>query len=652
MKPLDRLGKFFLVACALLFLVGIVFRLNGSSVFTWNGILRDPSSANGLLLGAPEEVRSDEWLVWTPAAMWQYEHNFPAENPSLGAGKAPFLYSLPVKHYTACFRPQLYGFFLFSFERGYAWYWNVKVFGLLASAFLLFWTLTRNSLLSLFGALWLFFSNYTQWWFSCPPMLPDMLSSWSLAMVAAISLLETRRWLVRLCATVGLVVAAVNFSLCLYPPFQLPLAYLWLLVFGAYALFRRVGEPQQMNWQSALCFAAALTAIASVLNPFFSECRPTFEMLSATAYPGRRRSHGGELSWLQLFSGVMNFFNSEAAYPDKFKQPNEAANFLPLWLPVLAVTARDLLHNPRKHAIAIASLGAILGFSFYALCPLPDWFCRATLLSYCTEVRALLVIGVANVIFVVTMLPAIKQSLAQTARRPSLIVGATVVGLTVAYLLAAEPTSPKFLVWPRMLTFIALNGAIVILLLTSRIRMFAVAVVALLGASNALVNPIMSGLDPLLNSRPLLVVRQLIQQRPTAAWAAYGSNPHSELLMAAGATVVSGVKTVPDLDFYKPADPEGQNVSAYNRYSFANFLFRRDRVTAGIRYLGFPAHLVSMHPLHAALRARNVQYFLFTQPFSNPEMEGIQLVRAMPEHSIWIYSVLPQPPLVLAQADS
>ena len=92
------------------------------------------------------------------------------------------LYSLPVRHYTMVFRPQLYGFFLFNLEWAYAWYWNMKVFGLLVSMFLLLRVLTRNTGLALFGSLWLFFSSYVQWWFSCPPMLPEMLSSWALTM--------------------------------------------------------------------------------------------------------------------------------------------------------------------------------------------------------------------------------------------------------------------------------------------------------------------------------------------------------------------------------------------------------------------------------------------------------------------------------------
>lgn len=63
MKPLDSLGKSFLLLCGVLFIAGVGFRLNGSSSFVWKELLRDTSSSGGLLLSTPQPVRSDEWLI-------------------------------------------------------------------------------------------------------------------------------------------------------------------------------------------------------------------------------------------------------------------------------------------------------------------------------------------------------------------------------------------------------------------------------------------------------------------------------------------------------------------------------------------------------------------------------------------------------------
>jgi hypothetical protein len=649
MKSLDSTARRFLLVCGLVFLVAFAFRLNGSSIFIWRGFLNDKQNPGGLVAGAPESVRSDEWLVWTPAAIAQANRGFPTENPSLGAGRAPFLYSLPVRHYTMVFRPQLYGFFLFNLEWGYAWYWNVKIFGLLVSMFLLLRVLTRNSGLALFGSLWLFFSNYVQWWLSCPPMLPEMLSSWALAIVAALFLIEPRPGLQRLGASLVLLISAVNFVLCLYPPFQIPLAYLGLALVITSVLARGNLKSIRANRAGILCLAATLVVAAAVLVPFFVELRPTLNLLSTTSYPGQRRSHGGALSWMQLFSGLMNFFNTEQAFPEKLDQANGAANFFPLWIPVLACTARALFKEPRKHAIGIATLVVLVVLSVYALCPLPGWLCKATLLSFCTEERLLLTIGVANVFFVILIWPILRQQIAGMSARHFLVVVGAWACLICLYLWGAEPSNPVFLVPWRILMFFGLAVSLVILLLKTPLKFFAPTFIALLVLSNGLVNPVMSGLRPIVNATPARTIQNLIREHPTAAWAAYESNQHSEFLMAMGADVVSGVKTVPDLEFCRQLDPEGRFLSVYNRYSFAFFVFHPKMDEINIRSGGFPVHLVRIHPRNPVLRARNVRYFLFPKPLADPQHEGISLVQGFPENHIWIYDAMPERDVLTAR---
>jgi hypothetical protein len=642
MTSLDSTAKRFLLVCGLLFIAAFAFRLNGSSTLIWQELLNDHRNPGGLVVGRPESVRSDEWLVWTPAAIAQSNRGFPTENPALGAGRAPFLYSLPVRHYTMVFRPQLYGFFLFNLEWAYAWYWNVKVFGLLVSMFLLLRVLTRKTGLALFGSLWLFFSSYVQWWFSCPPMLPELLSSWALAIVAVLFLIEPRSALQRLGASLVLLISSINFVLCLYPPFQIPLAYLGLALVGTSVFARANVRSIWTNRAGILCLGATVVVAALTLVPFFLELRPTLALLSTTSYPGQRRSHGGELGWMQFFSGLMNFFNSEQAFPEKFDQVNGAANFFPLWIPVLICTARALFKEPRKHAGAIAILALLVGLGIYALCPLPPWFCRITFLSFCTEERLLLTIGLANVLFVILAWPVLRGQIAVMSTRHFLAVVGLWACLICLYLWGAEPSNPVFLVPWRILMFFGLAVGLVIMLLKTPGKVFAATFIGLLALGNGLVNPVMSGLRPLVNATPAVAIQNLIRADPTAAWAAYENNHNSEFLMAMGADVVSGVKTVPDLEFCRQLDPEGRFLSVYNRYSFAFFAFHPKLDSIDIRSGGFPFHLVRIHPRNPVLRARNVRYFLFSKPFADPQIEGMKLVQGFPENRLWIYDAMPE----------
>src|SRR5438067_12356643 len=221
------------IGSALLFCLAVGLKLSGSSVGMWRNLLAEPGIARGLILFSPKHLRGEEWGIWTPAMLSQARQNppFPIENPSLGAGRAPLLMSVPVAYYTTLFRPQLWGFFVLDFERGFSFYWCTKAFGLLAAVA---WALrqigVRSYLLAIFGAVWVLFSSYVQWWFSSPAMLPDMLASWFVCLGCAVTFLKDRNPRKTVIGLLCFIFFGINFVLCLYPPYQIPLALLFFAV--------------------------------------------------------------------------------------------------------------------------------------------------------------------------------------------------------------------------------------------------------------------------------------------------------------------------------------------------------------------------------------------------------------------------------------
>jgi hypothetical protein len=187
------LGRIYLLLLGVAFAGLTALGIHGSSVSMWSIVFQEEKTTEALLYSQPRKLRSDEWLVCTPSILAQARHQppFPIENPILGAGRSPMLMNLPTKHYSTIFRPQLWGYFLFDVEHGFAWNWNAKIFGLTAAMFLLIRRLTGGSFwLAFFGSIWVYASSYTQWWFSCPPMLPEMLASWALAIWCTIRLFD------------------------------------------------------------------------------------------------------------------------------------------------------------------------------------------------------------------------------------------------------------------------------------------------------------------------------------------------------------------------------------------------------------------------------------------------------------------------------
>ena len=212
-----------------LFCICVSLKLNGSSVGMWSVLLQEHSRPRGLLFSTPKLLRIDEWGIWTPAMLSQARQvpPFPIENPNLGAGRAPLIMNVPVAYYTTFFRPQLWGFFLFDFERGFSFYWCCKVFGLLlATGWCLRVIGLRSRALVLIGTMWIFLSSFTQWWFSSPAMLPELVASWAVCVGCAAQFFKAAIWWRKVCAFFVFVFFGINFVLCLYPPFQIPLCWL------------------------------------------------------------------------------------------------------------------------------------------------------------------------------------------------------------------------------------------------------------------------------------------------------------------------------------------------------------------------------------------------------------------------------------------
>jgi len=415
----DTHARRFLLLLLAGFLLLTALNINGSSVGLWSGILDESKTGSALLFSQPREMRSDEWLVWTPSLLAQANHEpaFPVENPALGAGRSPMLMNLPTRHYSTFFRPQLWGYFLFDIEHGYAWNWNAKIFGLLAAMFLLIRKLSDGSFWpALLGTAWIFCSSYMQWAFSCPPMLPEMLASWAFALWSVMKLCDAPPWKPAAALTAGLIVAAVNFALSMYPPYQIPVAYLGVAILAGWFWKRRAALPAGARWFPEprwLLLAAA--GVALIVVPFFVQMLPTLHLVAHTSYPGARRATGGSLGAINLFFGLTEPFISARAYPEHCGSVSAASNFFPIW-PAAAGWMATLLGKEKNVRLRLLwpLLVCLLAFALFAICPLPPIVGRLTLLSFSTEERLILPIGIGGILLSVLAL----REMEPAPRRP------------------------------------------------------------------------------------------------------------------------------------------------------------------------------------------------------------------------------------------
>ncbi len=619
----------------------VALKLNGSSIGLWQHVLREPEPVRGLLLSTPKKIRSDEWVVWTPSILSQARQTppFPIENSNLGYGRAPLLMSIPVAYYTTFFRPQLWGFFLFDFERGFSFYWCAKVFGLLlASAWLLRQIGIRNRGIILFGVVWIFFSSFVQWWFSSPAMLPEMVASWSVCLGCVIVFWEeTKPWRLAL-AAVGFVFFGINFVLCLYLPFQIPLLFLGCALLGGLWLERRKSDAPFRTWRGWVLCALSIAALLLVLMPFWIEIWPTLRVVAQTEYPGRRHNTGGGYALWQLFSGPIGFFESEDKVPPDFPNICEASNFYPFWLlALIGIAAGKVKGQVSIPPVTVTLTAVIVGLSVYCVVRLPEWVLQVTLLAQVHEARALLTIGLAGILLVCVFLDRYRQP----------VFGkywawgggfAAALALTALFHAIDARNSAFFSDRSHFAVLVLVNVVLVTMFFWERVRPWLPpAFAVLLVCSNALINPVMRGLGPLTESAAFMEVQKIHAADPEAKWITFGDYVTAQLVKATGAPVLNGTKIVPDLPLLRQLDPSRRYESVYNRYAW---------IICGIKV--FPeevsfdllqAEFYTMHlpPGLPLLRDANYRYYVLPALWRDASFHDFSLVVSAPAGNFHVY---------------
>src|SRR5207249_279869 len=143
----------------------------------------------------------------------------------------------------------------------------------------------RSYLLAIFGAIWVLFSSYVQWWFSSPGMLPEMITTWAICLGCSVCFFKDRHHGKLGLALAGFIFCGTNFVLCLYPPYQIPLTLLMLAILIGVWLENSDKQDSKSTIRALLLIGTGLLAIAIMLIPYWIDVRGTLETVAHTVYP-------------------------------------------------------------------------------------------------------------------------------------------------------------------------------------------------------------------------------------------------------------------------------------------------------------------------------------------------------------------------------
>ena len=100
-----------------------------------------------------------------------------------------------------------------------------------------------------------------------------------------------------------------GFVMFIYPPWQVSLGYLFLLIFaGLFIRDKLYGSFKPLYRYRLLALLGAVALSGALIGAYLKVCLPDMKIMSATVYPGQRVSLGGDTSFALLFEGLYNLW--------------------------------------------------------------------------------------------------------------------------------------------------------------------------------------------------------------------------------------------------------------------------------------------------------------------------------------------------------
>lgn len=611
----DRKTKLTIGILLLAYLILSSLKIHTSNIANWDNLFGIQKSES-VIAGKPRFIRMDEWMINSTGVIGQYEAGLPIQNPSMGGGNAPVVWNLPVKDYSTIFRPIYWSFFIMDIEHAFAFAWNFQVFVFLISNFLLFLLITRNKFwLSLVGTAFIFLSGGIQWW---SYFISNHMIYLNGMFISFVYLLYGRNKPTLIFSSLILLFSIYGFVFNLYPPFQVPLVYLYLFLFAGY--FLKTKNIDLIKYKirfKSIILATTTIILIFLLYHYYHLVKETYSMVLNTVYPGRRFSTGGDLIDGKIFAEFFGNFITDTNTPKQWQNICEASGFIMFFPIVFYAMGYNILKTKRFDPLLISLALFVLITLLYVAVGFPTFLSKITLFSMSPSFRTLPILGLGNCFLLVCYLSGPKE---EYIKRKLLWIELICLGVASFIFLKIisqqiNKATENFFTENQVILTIMMMIVLYLLIRYKDFRivkpsLYILLLLTVIGNWN--INPLTKGLAPILDNPLVQATKPIHEKDPTARWALFGDTRLTNLLKANGIDVFNCVKFVPPLKDLRVLDPGGKEDSAYNRYAWMKmepYVGNNDTVIFRKPYND--SYIIYMDPCSSKLKQLGVKYIVF-----------------------------------------
>lgn len=554
--------RFAIAIAAFVFLVANNINYSSMACYTSDGWV-EPSQTTEF--GTPvffesRTIRSDEWLVNIGKELAAGCDNCSKVTNIVFATETDGLTATGLKKcYGSLSTPHYWGFYLFGSSYGLSWMWNfIMIVGFMAS-FELCLILTRGQrLLSLIGAVLIWFSSYNIWWSTV-----QWLWTGEAAIVCFYYMLHAKKELQRMALGVGLGIFFADFVVSLYPAWQVPAGYVFLAIV-LWIIIEARNSLKGYTWKAYLSLGIVFAFSGSILIDFLYEDLDYITRISRTIYPGARVEYGGNtLSCIMSYmTDITSIFRNETL-------ANGSNTFVSLF-PFPLILLIYVLWKKRGKDLLLVLMSFPLAFlMIYCTCGLPPVVAKVTLMTNSTASRAHNIIGYICVLILIVSIARIREE----GLKFNPLVGGGLVTASIA--LSCYYSYQNGTLTDVDVTMFVFVGCFVIwmaLELSGSKRLIrqqtcAVAVIYLL-ALGLSVHPVMIGISAIYEKDFAVAIREIVEEDSDGKWLALGSLVNGDFQIACGAPTYNCTNTVPNLQFWDIVNSNGEiSEEVYNRYA-------------------------------------------------------------------------------------
>ena len=549
--------------CIIVFIICVMFELNGSSISMWNSFLNTGADGDTVIFGKSRRARADEWATFTPMMFSQKYDGFHwFSNVLCGGNTDVFLiYALPVLNLMQVFRPFQIGFIFLGISKGLSFYWMGRILFLFLVSFEFGMLISnKKKILALMYAFMATLSPMVQWWFAINGTV-EMIFFAELAILLLDKFLLDNNFKDRILCLIGIVISAGGFILVFYPAWQIPTA--WAFVFIAIWVFIKDFKQIKLSKKDIIAISVALIAFIVCMTYIIVRSYDTLKTILNTVYPGEREEFGGNITF-PLLKWAMSIF---LPYKDIYlKMPlAETATMFTMFPLGLIMGIRNLIINKNKDKCTICLLLADAFLLSYSIIGFPKIIARITLLSRTTGFRAYFGIGILDMILLIRALSTSEKKTNFFVAVAFAIISAGLIAYRLKIIEYQYITRNMFAAMFIMISYLFFFG-IRISNKGSKV-LLCIGVVFVLIMSGFTVNPVRLGANDIIDAPILNKVRDINKKEGGTWLVADLPYPIPEYLTMAGVPLINTTNTYPHLERWKVFDENGKYDKVYNRYA-------------------------------------------------------------------------------------